>query len=208
MADGFENLFAVFGAEPGGEEALEGCGEIATALGEAGELGVEGIRARSGAGRVLEEGGDGFGDARSVVGVEGDDFAIELNAFFADGGLDGAILLGGDAGELGEFEIDGAELFEEGDEAVGVAAGDLEMGAAVVVPVGGEGAEEFLVADFAEGFDVGGGAASGDLTVGAALAEEEAEFEEEVGVGCGVRHGWVGGNGTWMARLAGLAGWK
>lgn len=207
LREGGEELVAVFGAESGGEEALVGSGEGVSAGVEAGELEVEGIGGKLGraAGCALEHGGDGFGDAGGVVGVEGDDFAIELDAFGADGGLDGAKVGGGDAGELGEFEIDGAEFFEEGDEAVGMAAGDLEMGAAVVLPRGGDGAEEFLVADLAEGFDVGGGAASGDLGIGAALAEHEAEFEEEVGVRGGVRHE---GGGTWMAGRARVVDWE
>jgi hypothetical protein len=105
---------------------------------------------------------------------------------------------------LGELEVDGAEAVEEGDEAVGVAAADGEVGAAEGFPRFGEREVELLVVDAAEELGVGGGTASGDGGEGAALAEEVAKVEGLAGNGGDRRfvHGKLQGSETgWRVRL-------
>jgi hypothetical protein len=134
----------------------------------------------------------GFEDLRRVFRDEADGFAIDEEFVFADGGLDGEILPRRDADELGDFEIDGSEAVEHGDEAVGVAAGDGEMGTAKGAPRRGDAEIEFFVADAAEELGVGGGTASADRGKGAPLAEQAAEFENVEGIdGCGRRDMYV-----------------
>ncbi len=130
-----------------------------------------------------EEAADGFEDFGRVFGDDADGGAIDDDVLVADGGLDGEVLFDGQADELGEFEVDGAEAFEEADEVVGVTAADGHVGAAEGAPGGGDGAVEFFVADAAEEFGVGGGTASAESDEGAALAEDTAEVEDRAGVG-------------------------
>jgi hypothetical protein len=146
-------------------EGDELVGDVAAAAGETGEAGAQGGGqeiAALGAAGFVEDLADGFEDLGGVLGDEADGFAIDDDAVFADGGLDGKILAGRDADELGEFEVDGTEAVEEGDEAVGVAAADGEVGAAETFPGSGEREVELLVVDAAEELGVGGGTTSGD----------------------------------------------
>ena len=106
-----------------------------------------------------------------------------MRFLLADGGFDGEVLFDGQADELGEFEVDRAEAFEEADEVVGVTAADGEAGAAEGAPGRGDGEVEFFVADAAEQFGVGGGTASAESDEGAALAEDAAEVEGRAGIG-------------------------
>src|ERR1039457_4978397 len=95
---------------------------------------------------------------------------FDEDAVFVEDGLDGEILPGREADELGDFEIGGAEAVEESDEAVGVAAGDGEVGAAEPPPGWGDGPIELFVANRSEEVGVGGGTASAQGAKGAALA--------------------------------------
>ena len=175
---GFEDEFAVALGAGGIVEGDELVGDGAAAAGEIGDAGAEGLGRESGApgaAGFAEELADGFEDLGGVLGDEADGFAVDEDAVFAEDGFDGEILPGRDADELGDFEIGGAEAVEESDEAVGVAAGDGEVGAAERPPGWGEGPVELFVANAAEELGVGGGTASADSGKGAALAEEAAE---------------------------------
>src|ERR1017187_9587041 len=102
-----------------------------------------------------EELADGFEDLRRVLGDEADGFAVDEDFVFVEDGLDGEILSGREADELGDFEIGGAEAVEESEEAIGVAAGDGEMGAAERPPGWGDGPVELFVVNAAEETDYG-----------------------------------------------------
>jgi hypothetical protein len=132
---------------------------------------------------LKEELADGFAEFGGILGDDADGRAIDDEAILADSGLDDGVLLDGEAEELGEFEVGGAEAVEESDEAVGVAAGDGEVGAAEGLPGWGAREVEFLVVNAAEELGVGGGTTSGDGGEGAALAEETAEVDGLAGIG-------------------------
>ena len=177
--------FAVVCGAGGVVECEEFGGDGVSAAGEIGDSGAHGLpwggRAVGAAG-FKEELTHGFEDLRRILGDEADGFAIDEELVFADGGLDGEILPRRDANELRDFEIDGSEAVEHGDEAVGVAAGDGEIGAAKGAPGRGDAEIEFFVADAAEELGVGGGTASADRGKGAPLSEEAAEFENVEGI--------------------------
>ena len=182
---GFEDELAVALGAGGVVEGEELVGDVTAAAGEVGDAGVEGLGragAVSGAARFAEELADGIEDLGSVLGDEADDFAVDVDAVFAEDGFNGEILAGRDADELGDFEIGGAEAVEESDEAVGVAAGDGEVGAAERPPGWGEGPIELFVANAAEELGVGGGTASTESAKGAALAEEATEVYGRIDV--------------------------
>ena len=132
--------------------------------------------ARAAAGFVKDL-ADGLQDFGGVLGDEADGFAVHHDTVFAHGGFDGEVFPRGETDEFVEFEVDGAEAVEEGDDAVGVAAAEGEAGAAEFLPGWGNGKVELLVVDAAEELGVGSGTSSGDGGEGAALAEEAAEFE-------------------------------
>jgi hypothetical protein len=185
LGGNFEDEFAVaLGAAVivEGDELVD---DGASAAGETFDAGAEGLGMRSVVllARFADELVDGFENLGCVLGDEADGFAIDEEAVFTDGGLDGKILLRRDTGELGELEVDRAEAVEEADEAVGMAAAEGEVDGAKGTPGWGEGAVEFFVADAAEELGVGGGAASGDSAEGAALAEKAAEVEGLEGIG-------------------------
>jgi hypothetical protein len=126
-------------------------GEVSDAVGQGpGKAG-----GAAGAAGFAEELTDGIEDLGSVLGDEADDFAVDEDAVFAEDGFDGEILPGRDANELGDFEVSGAEAVEESDEAIGVAAGDGEMGAAERPPGWGDGPVELFVVNTAEETDYG-----------------------------------------------------
>jgi hypothetical protein len=181
----FEDEFAVALGAAVIVEGDELVGDGASAAGETFGAGAEGLGMGSVAlfARFADELVDGFEDPGCVLGDETDGFAIDEEGVLTDGGFDGKILLGRDAGELGELEEDRAEAVEEADEAVGMAAAESEVGATKGTPGWGEGEVEFFVADAAEELGVGGGAASGDSAEGAALAEKAAEVEDGARVG-------------------------
>jgi hypothetical protein len=131
-------------------------------MGDAGAQGLGNEIAAPGTAGFVKDLADGFEDLGGVLGDEADGFTIDDDAVFANGGFDVEILPGRDADELGELEVDGAEAVEEGDEAVGVAAADGEVGAAETFPGFGEREVELLVVDAAEELGVGGGTTSGD----------------------------------------------
>src|ERR1039457_3933324 len=170
---GFEDGLAVALGAGGIVEGEEQVGDFTAAAGEGGVSGAAGF---------LEGLADGIEDLGSVLGDETDDFAVDVDAVFAEDGFNGEILPGRDADELGDFEIGGAEAVEESDEAVGVAAGDGEVGAAERAPGWGEGPVELFVANAAEELGVGGGTASAESAKGAALAEEAAEVYGRIDV--------------------------
>jgi hypothetical protein len=183
---GFEDGLAVALGAGGIVEGEELVGDVTAAAGEVGDAGIEGLGSAggvSGAASFAEELADGIEHLGSVLGDEADDFAVDVDAVFAEDGFDFEILPGRDADELGDFEIGGAEAVEESDEAVGVAAGDGEVGAAERPPGWGEGPVELFVANAAEELGVGGGTASAESAKGAALAEEAAEV-----------YGWIDGD--------------
>src|ERR1039458_7801337 len=91
------------------------------------ETGLHKDEAQFGGG-FAEELADGIEDLGSVLGDEADDFAVDVDAVFAEDGFNFEILAGRDADELGDFEISGAEAVEESDEAGGGAARDGEGG--------------------------------------------------------------------------------
>ena len=162
---GFENEFAVALGAGGIVESDELVGDDAAAADEIGGAGTHGLGggfAGLGAAGFAEELTDGFENLRRVLGDEADGFAVDEGAVFVEDGLDGEILPGREADELGDFEVGGAEAVEERDEAIGVAAGDGEVGAAERPPRWGDGPVELFVVDAAEELGVGGGAASGD----------------------------------------------
>jgi hypothetical protein len=172
---GFEDEFAIAFGEGGIVEGDELIGDVTAAAGEADDEGAQGLGRESGApgsAGFAEELADGFEDFGSVLRDEADGFAVDEELVFAEDGFDGEILPGGDADELGDFEISGAEAIEERDEAVGMAAGDGEVGAAERPPGWGDGEVELFIVDAAEELGVGGGAATADSGKGAALAEE------------------------------------
>jgi len=175
---GLDDDLAVALGAGGIVEGDELVGDVTAAAGEIGDAGVEGLGRAGGApgaAGFAEELADGLEDLGSVFGENADDLSVGEDAVFTEDGFDGEILPGRDADELGDFEIGGAEAVEESDEAVGVAAGDGEVGAAESPPGWGEGQEEFFVANAAEELGVGGGTASAESAKGAALAEEAAE---------------------------------
>jgi hypothetical protein len=185
FSGGFEDELAVAFGAGGIVEGEELVGDVTTAAGEVGHAVLEGPGRAGGApgtAGFLEELADGIEDLGSVLGNEADDFAVDVDAVFAEDGFDGEILAGRDADELGDFEIGGAEAVEESDEAVGVAAGDGEVGAAERAPGWGEGPVEFLVANAAEELGVGSGTASAESAKGATLAEEAAEVNGRIDV--------------------------
>jgi hypothetical protein len=172
---GFEDEFAIAFGEGGIVEGDELFGDVTSAAGETDDESAEGLGRGSGApgaAGFAEELADGFEDLRSVLGDEADGFAVDEELVFAEDGFDGEILPGGDADELGDFEIGGAEAIEEGDEAVGVAAGDGEVCAAEGSPGWSDREVELFVVNAAEELGVGGGTASADSGKGATLAEE------------------------------------
>jgi len=130
-----------------------------------------------------EDFANGGGDLFGVFGDEADGLSIEEEAAFLDGGFDDRVLLGGDAGEFGEFEVGGAEAEEERDEAVGVAATDGDVGSAELAPTGSESEVELLGADAAEEVRVRGGATSTDSGEGASLSDDVKELDKRIGVG-------------------------
>ena len=153
-------------------------GEVSDAVGQGpGKAG-----GAAGAAGFAEELTDGIEDLGSVLGKEADDFAVDVDGVFAEDGFDGEILPGRDANELGDFEVSGAEAVEESDEAVGMAAGDGEVGAAELAPGWSECPVELFLADAAEELGVGGGTASAESAKGAALAEEAAEVYGRIDV--------------------------
>jgi hypothetical protein len=206
---GFADELAIAFRVGGIVEGDQLVGDVAAAAGESKDADAQGLGNRNeiaspGAAGFVKDLADGFEDLGGVLGDEADGFAIDDDAVFADGGLDGEILPGRDTDELGEFEVDGAEAVEEGDEAVGVASADGEVGAAETLPGFGEGAVELLVVDAAEELGVGGGTTSGDGGEGAALAEDAAEVEGLAGNGelrC------VHGNSR-APKATTVAGWK
>ncbi|MGO9231773.1 MAG: hypothetical protein ACLQKA_21485, partial [Bryobacteraceae bacterium] len=104
-----------------------------------------------------------------------------------DEGGEGAVGVRADAGQLGEFEVGGAELIPELDDLVGIAAIDAEVERAELTPAGGDALEPGGVTDVMEGCGLGGGTASGDGTEGLALAEERGEIEADGLIGLGMR---------------------
>src|SRR5260370_453508 len=170
-------------------EVDELVGEGASPDGEIGDAGADGFGSGCGCGAtvaglgLVEKMTDGFEDFGRVLGDDADGGAIDDEVLFADGGFDGEVLFDGQADELGEFEVDGAEAFEEADEVVGVTAADGEMGAAEGAPGWGDGEVEFFVADATEEFGVGGGTASAEGDEGAALAKDAAEVQGRAGIG-------------------------
>ena len=155
---GLENEFAVALGAGGIVESDELVGDDAAAAGEIGGAGTHGLGsgfAGLGAAGFAEELTDGFEDLRRVLGDEADGFAVDEDFVFVEDGLDGEILSGREADELGDFEIGGAEAVEESDEAIGVAAGDGEMGAAERPPGWGDGPVELFVVNAAEETDYG-----------------------------------------------------
>jgi hypothetical protein len=182
---GFEDELAVAVGAGGIVEGEELVGDFAAAAGEVSDAGVEGLGREGGvfgAAGFAEELADGIEDLGSILGDEADDFAVDLDAVFAEDGFDGEILAGRDADELRDFEISGAEAVEESDEAVRVAAGDGEVGTAERPPGWGEGPVKLFVANAAEELGVGGGTASAEGAKGAALAEEAAEVYGRIDV--------------------------
>jgi hypothetical protein len=182
---GFEDGLAVAVGAGGFVEGDELVGDVTAAAGEVGDAGVEGLGREggaSGAAGFAEELADGIEDLGSVLGNEANDLAVDVDAVLAEDGFDGEILAGRDADELGDFEIGGAEAVEESDEAIGVAAGDGEVGAAERPPGWGEGPVKLFVANAAEELRVGGGTASAESAKGAALAEEAAEVYGRIDV--------------------------
>ena len=163
-------------------------GDDAAAAGEFGDTGVESWAgpARAAAGFVKDL-ADGIQDFGRVLGDEADGFAVQHDAVFAHGGFDGEIFPWGDADEFVEFEVDGAETVEEGDDAVGVAAAEGEAGPAEFLPGWGGGEVELLVMNAAEELGVGRRTSSSDRGEGATLAEETAEFEGLTRVGGDLR---------------------
>jgi hypothetical protein len=141
---------------------VEGFGRGSTALAAAG---------------FVKDLADGLEDFRGVLGNEADGFTVHHDAVFAHGGFDGEVFLRGKSDELIEFEVDGTEAVEEGDDAVGVAAVEGEGGAAEFLPGWGNGKVQLLVVDAAEELGVGSGTSSADGGEGATLAEKAAEFE-------------------------------
>src|ERR1035441_6233181 len=138
----FEDEFAVALGLAVTVEGDELVGDGASAAGETFDASAEGLGLRSvalAAARCAEDVVEGLDDLGGIVGDEADSFAIDEEAVFADGGFDGEILLGGDADELGEFEVGGAEAIQEPDEAVGVAAAEGEVTAAKGAPGWGDG---------------------------------------------------------------------
>src|ERR1019366_8832929 len=187
---GFEDEFAVALGVAGIVEGDELVGDGASAAGEIGDASAQGL---GGGGwehvwpGLTEELADGFEELGGVLGDDADGCAIDDEAIFSDSGLDDKILLDRDAEELGAFEVDRTEAVEESDEAVGVAAGDGEVGAAEGLPGWGAGLVEFLVVNAAKELGVGGGTSSGDGGKGAALAEETAEVDGFAGIGRDLR---------------------
>ena len=175
---GFEDELPVAPGTGGIVEGGELVGDVTAAVGEIGDASAHGLGRGSGApgaAGFAEDLADGIEDIWSVLGDQADDFAVDEDAVFAEDGFDGEILPGRNADELGDFEISGAEAVEESDEAVGVAAGDGEVGAAERPPGWGDGPVELFVANAAEELGVGGGTASADSGKGAALAQQAAE---------------------------------
>jgi hypothetical protein len=158
----------------------------AAEVGEFGDGGAEAIGRKGGgpgaAGFAGDE-ADGFEDFGDALGDEADGLTIDEEAMFTDGGFDGEILPGRDGDELGEFEVDGAEAVEEGNEAICVAATECQVGTAKSSPGRGDGAVELFVVNAAEELGLSGGTASGGSGEGAMLAEEAAEVEGRVGFG-------------------------
>src|ERR1035437_2936751 len=187
---GFENEFAVALGAGGIVKSDELVGDDAAAAGEIGGAGTHGLGsgfAGLGAAGFAGELTDGFEGLRGGLGDEADGFAVDEDAVFEEDGLDGEILPGREADELGDFEIGGAEAVEESDEAIGVAAGDGEVGVAEPPPGWGDGPVELFVDNAAEELGVGGGTAAADSGVGAALAEEAAEV-----------YAWIDGNSRFV----------
>src|SRR5689334_3118705 len=91
--------------------------------------------------------------------------------------MDLAVLAGGDAGKLRQLEVSGAELVEQSDDAVRVAAADSYVVSAEGLPGGGERKIELVNADFTERDGVAGGATSGDGAECAACAESHADVD-------------------------------
>ena len=182
---GLEDELAVVLGAGGIVEGDELVGDVTAAAGEFSDAGGEGpgkAGGTPGAAGFAEKLADGIEDLGSVLGKEADDFAVDVDAVFAEDGFDGEILPGRDADELGDFEISGTEAVEESDEPVGVAAGDGEVGAAELAPGWGEGPVELFLTNAAEELGVGGGTASAESAKGAALAEEAAEVYGRIDV--------------------------
>src|SRR5262249_14447761 len=78
---------------------------------------------------------DGGGDLLRVLGYEGDGLAVVVQRLVPDGWSDGAIGRRRDAGELGDLEVGGAELFEKADETVCVCFADMQELSAELLPI-------------------------------------------------------------------------
>ena len=163
----------------------------AAASGEIGEAGARRFGRGARTGGASEDLIDGLDELGRVLGNEAEGFAINQEAAFLHGWLNGGVLAGGYAGEFGELEEGGSEAIEESDESICMAAAATEVGGAEGAPGGSDGTEEFFVADAAEDLCVGGGAASANGDEGAALTEDAPEVDEFRGIGGELRVGHV-----------------
>ena len=98
---------------------------------------------------------DGGGDFLRVLGIDLDGFFVEVKGAVADGGLDGAIGLGGDTGQLGKLEEARAELLPQANDVVRLLSAHVQIAWAEILPGGGTRQVKLLLAQAQEGFGLG-----------------------------------------------------
>src|SRR5439155_5120861 len=116
---GFEDELAVAWGTGGIVEGDQLVGDDAAAAGEFGDADVQGFGSASAAlapAGFVKDLADGFQNFGGVLGDKADGFAVHHNAVFAHGGFDSEVFPRGESDELVEFEVDGAEAIEEGDD--------------------------------------------------------------------------------------------
>lgn len=152
---------------------------------ESGELFVRGKLARRfGRRGASAEAGDGSGQEAGVFRDQLDDFAVAVERAIVDGGSESAVGVGGDAGELGELEVGGAELLPQADDSVGVSAVDSEVLGAELAPARGDELKLVGLAQAMKAGSLGGGTAAGHEIEGLALAEDGTQVQQVGDVRC------------------------
>lgn len=123
------------------------------------------------------EPGDGGGKAARVLGEEFDDFAVEVERAVMDGGGKGAVSVRGNAGQLSDLEVGGAELFPQADDLVRVSAIDSEVRGTEFAPARGDELKPVRLAQTVEAGGLGRGAAASHQAEGVALAENRTQVQ-------------------------------
>lgn len=176
------------GGEAGGDAAEVGEPGIEAGL-EAGDFRRgEGVDVLPGLAELGAEVVDGFADAGGIFGDDGDPIAGDFEAVVMDLGLEMAVGFRREGDDVGELEVDVAELLAVADDGFDALVGEAGVLEAELFP--GE-AEEFVVAglpDLFEGPGLLGGGFEGESAEGLAASDGGAEGDDLGEVVGGVFH--------------------